>query len=396
MMEMGDVMNDNQDDGSKISTESKSDLAIGVISILPRIENPAQGGFEKLYSAIGLNTGNLMFTNAMYQNISGNIQQVDFSFNPAIVNEKYDVVIIPAANWLNEYAEWDFLTNTIDQLDVPVVVIGIGLQANTLNLSDVKVSESAQRFIKAVSKKSNLISTRGDFTTSWLQSIGIENVVTTGCPSLYMDMQVNGATPSSENIVLQSTRYGMSQKFLESDSMNRNIFNVAGKFNLDMIYQSEKEEMEFLLTGGGDQNEESASFKLLPSLYGFEDGARFAEYLRTKGHVFYDLDKWRDFIINCRGVIGTRLHGAILSLNSGVPAFLIGHDSRTAELINFAAIPSLDTSLLFKAESIAEIEKLFESCDVEKYRETRLNNFRIYRNFLLENKLGFKKGVEYV
>lgn len=366
---------------------------IGVISLKQNIEDPAETKFEYLYQSIGLNTGNFMFTNAVFRHIDGDLTRIGFAFDPVQINKDFDALVVPAANWINERTDWTWLVDLLEKVEIPIITIGIGLQAESMDMSRVRVNESSMRLIKLLSRKSKWISCRGDFTRDWLASIGVVNVITTGCPSIYMKLESkNSQYADGGSVVLQGTRYWVSSDFINGNNVNRNIYALAGKFNLPMIYQSEAEEIDYLVySKSGSDEHAKAKWSALAKLYGFEQEADMKRYLIEKGRVFFDVDQWSAYIKANVGVIGTRLHGAIVALNSGRPTRLIAHDSRTQEVADFAGVPSISESDLENLSKDHMIG-LLKDTDFTGYNKKRKINSEIYRNFLLECGLQPKPG----
>lgn len=364
-------------------------LRVGVVGIGRTIANPSERPFANLYAAFGQNTGNYMFTEAVYRQISGDLQHIGFEFDTDAVNRDFDAVVIPAANWLSANADWDFLTERVEKLEVPAVTIGIGLQASSEDLARVDVSASAVRLAKALGRKGSLVSSRGEFTSAWLRSIGVTNVVTTGCPSLYMRqagdrVAVSGA---GSGLVLQSTRYPLDPGFERRGDVNRNLFKLAGANGLDMVYQSEMEEIELLVYGERAGAIDKLPDGLLAEVYGVASDDAARSYIHEHGRVFLGLDEWSRYLTTKSGVLGTRLHGAIIALNSGTPAVLISHDSRTAELASFARIPSLSAADDLRDWSVERLQEVVADADTGAYYARRKANGDVYRDFLRRNGL---------
>lgn len=366
---------------------------LAVICIRPRLEHPSSIAFPHLYEAVGKNTGNLLFTNAMFRQFDGQVDAVGFGFDPEVINQTYDALLIPAANWLNAGANWQFLIDLLEKVEIPVITIGLGLQAATEDLDAVRVSDSAVALARLMSAKGAFISTRGTFTRDWLASIGISNVVATGCPSLYMRFQPDTLVPAHDMVVVQSTRYANSQKFIDTGGLNANLFDLAARLDAAMIFQSEMEEIDLLVYGAASDARTKASTALLPRLYGMQDMAQFEDWLARRGRVYFDVDEWATFVAGSAGVIGTRLHGTIMALNNGRPGVLIGHDSRTSELIRFAGIPTVAPETDFRAMKADEVQRILSEADVDGFRDRRRRNAVVYREFVQANGLGIKSGA---
>lgn len=361
---------------------------IGVVSISPAARDHRGLPFERFYESFGKNTGNYMFTQSMFRQFDADMEHIGFNYTIERVNKELDHIVIPAANWLNKTANWDFLTDNIKNTDVPISLIGIGLQAHTKSIAEVKVSESAFNFVRTLADRSPYISVRGDFTRDWLHSVGIKNVVTTGCPSLYMNLlNPRKNTTEGNGIVFQSTRYDLPRVFLDETSVNRELFALAAKLNTHIIYQSEVEEMRYLLYPEGEASAVGAETKILPDLYRLDGICTAREYVMNKGRVFFDIQRWSDFVAQSNGVIGTRLHGSIVALNSGVPAVLLPHDSRTAEVAEFAKIPMAEPSCVTTAIGEDDVMRILSQADTDSYYLARTRNAVVYKQFLSECKI---------
>lgn len=369
-------------------------MRVGVIGINRSWPNPEAIPFPSLYEGLGKNTGNLMFTEAIYSLIGGEITSIGFNFDPMFVNKNFDAVIIPAANWLNNYSDWDWLIERLSDLKIPVTIIGIGLQAETYDLESVKVNDSCRRLIEFFANQSSPISVRGYFTQEWLNSIGVDNVVATGCPSLYMNIFRSIEFAATGKLLFQGTRYGLTESFIGSNGINRRMFEFAVQFDCPMIFQSEPEEMELITSGVSSRSLDEEKQKLLLNLYGFGSVETLDAFMARNGKVFYDLKAWSQFVSEHKGLVGTRLHGAILALNSGRPAMLVPHDSRTAEVAKFAGIQALNGPTVRDCTTLEEVETLFAVNNLEKFRDTRSINQATFVSFLAD--CGFQPNSDHL
>lgn len=364
---------------------SVNKLKIGVISIPTAVRDQNRIGFKSLYQLIGMNTGNLMFTNAVFRQIVGDLTCLGFDLDPNKINTSCDIIVIPAANWFYEYANWDWLCDVLDKIEIPVVTIGVGVQALSNNIHEIKVSESSIRLSKIMSRKSSFIGVRGALTDRWLNSIGITNTVVIGCPSLYMrlsDQEVN----SSSGVLLQSSRYLISGDSFFSGNLNREIYKYSFLNDEDIVFQSEPEEMKYILDLRSDCLSEN-TWKQLCDLYGANTTSELQDYLKRRGRVFYNLEDWVSFVQLHELSIGTRLHSAILALNSSVPALLIPHDSRTREIAEFAKMPSYSGECNWADYNFGKVDLnwLMDQCN--SYKHHRHLNGLLYRDFLESNGL---------
>ena len=140
----------------------KTARRVGVASINPKLVAPAKHrrGFVGVYEQSGKNTGNLMFTVATYGQIAGDVRRIGYVSDPEVIQRDFDAVVIPCANWLNPNANWDSLADWLEKIEIPVVPIGLGLQAKRRDLDDVEVSASALRAGRERSRVSTLAAGR--------------------------------------------------------------------------------------------------------------------------------------------------------------------------------------------------------------------------------------------
>ena len=362
----------------------------GILSILPRIEARSVSSFDRLYQMVGQNTGNLLFTNAVWNQIAGPKERINFTFDPGKLNEQLQALVIPAANWLSPQVDFSHLADLVEQLTIPVVLIGLGAQDAGYS-GQIAVPEGTVRFVRAVAERSASISVRGDYTRQILELLDVRNVTVTGCPSLYHDFRRFSRPPQKLHVrfdrgLMHATRYTASYApFARTDSIQRSLFRFAYAHGMDILFQSEPEEMS-LLTGLAQPDSFDDRLKgLLLEIYGETDWEKLQTYLASHGRLFFDVSEWSNALDAYDYVLGTRLHGTIMALNSGVPAVLIHHDSRTREMAEFAAIPSVQASRM--ALGRKQIEVLLHTADWAGYYDRRSTNAARYREFLLANGL---------
>lgn len=365
---------------------------IGIVSI-PRSQKPSPGlSFDRLMAAAGNNTGNLLFTHAVWEHIHGPKVQVGFRFDPAKLNASLSALVFPAANWFGGHVDFSEFADLVERLDIPVILIGLGAQDSNSS-GAIPVPEGTVRFVKAVADRSRSISVRGNYTRDILLRNGIENVTVTGCPSLYQPLSpdaearlIETATGPAGNLLLHSTRYSAAyQPFIKTKSLNLDIFRYAFRSQCDLLYQSEPEEISLLVEASDKPELERSLRKNMLRLYSAGDWAKLEAYILAHGRVFFDVKKWSKAMTKYRRAFGTRLHATIMALNTGVPAILAHHDSRTLEMCEFADIPSIPAD--GASASPAEIEAGFAQADFRRFLETRRRNCQSYAAFLSDNGL---------
>lgn len=359
----------------------------GIVSIAPLQTAADHSSMKSLYAAIGYNAGNLLFTNAVFRQLEGEKTRLSYRFNPEQANESFDAVVIPAANWINAKMDLGYLATAIEGLKIPVVVIGIGAQGRDYG-TDITPTDGTQRFLKAVFDRSASVSVRGEFTQKVLEAMGYRNTRVTGCPSLYCDFRDFNATTREkfklQRCLLHATRfYAGDRVFVDADGPNQRLFRFAFRRRLNYLYQSEFEEMALVFGLETLETLAKRPLEFLKKIYRVEKPEKLMRYIRTHGRSYLDVDRWTDDVARYCFVYGTRLHGTIMALNSGVPATLLWHDSRTREIADFAAIPSLDAE---RADISAKgLKRAYETADLDRYYRRRAENSEAYAAFLKEN-----------
>lgn len=355
---------------------------------IARQANPAAAP-EALYAGIGMNTGNLLFTNAVWRQIAWTESGSGFILDPDRINAEFDAVVIPAANWLYERFDFGDLADRIEKVRVPVVLIGIGAQAGA-GMAIPVLPDGTLRLLRAVSERSALIGTRGDFSSHVLNEYGIRNHKPVGCPSLYLAHEKRPVVEKRalRRVMVGGTRYGLPRREpTPEESLHRSLYAAAAKEDFDINFQSERPEIDLLVQWSlGTEIDAERLPPSLVSYYGFDDRERLKRFLERHGRVYLDVDRWIGDMPAYDLYVGSRIHGAIAALLAGTPALLVAHDSRTAELGAFAAIPQVEQR---QHESIDAgwINAMYSRLDFGPFERQMDINFRSYVEFLNANGL---------
>lgn len=349
--------------------------------------------FDGFYQRIGCNSGNLLFSVAVWEKLAGEKTRVNFVFDPDKLNAEYDALIMPAANWVSPRVDFTDLANRVEKLKIPVIIVGLGAQ-NENYKDKFTIPSGTERFLKAISERCQAMSLRGPYTQDVLNELGISNTIVTGCPSLYHEFRPFERPVKKEinleKILLHSTRYEATyMPFIEGSSANLKLFQLAHSKKIDLLYQSEPEEIAEFQKYIRLSEQSKAKQIYLCKTYATMSLKSIENFIEEHGKFFVNLDQWSGAMIDYDFVIGTRLHGTIMALNSGTPGMLLYHDSRTRELAEFSAIPSMDAE---KTDlSMNGLKEAYENADFDAYYEKRDENYAIYTEFLKTNSVDFVK-----
>ncbi len=350
---------------------------------------------KKLLHRVGLNTGNIFFTRALYRSVSHNELKCGYSFDPAAVEEFHDGIIIPAANWLSPRTDFSDLADLIEKTNLPCVIVGIGAQSDKPQTIP-KIKEGTLRLVRIASERSSYISTRGYYTCEVLEKYGIKNSIATGCPSFLYNVTKPCHVYRNDNRTLKriavNTSRGLPNEKIfnsnrETDKLSLLFSRLAFQQQLDIILQAEIPDICYAM----GRDDEVAHFKVpkeyLRLVYGLEAGSekKLVLYLRQKGHAFFDIEQWLKFLEEIDFVIGTRLHGIIAMLLAGKPAVLVTHDTRTAEVAKLMSIPSISGSDF--DGSIDQIQTIFQEIDLSAFNKTAIQIYYGFIDFFEKNSI---------
>ncbi|RIZ55039.1 polysaccharide pyruvyl transferase family protein [Vibrio sp. PID23_8] len=359
---------------------------VGIVGIDLK-QLPSLSGKQAL-DASGNNFGNMLFTNAAYQQLAG-ARHIGFNWEPRKVKDEYSSIFIPAANWINKNQDWGWLAELIEKTDLPCVVVGLGSQVD--NISDVKsIPEGTKKLLAVISERSSGVGVRGDFTAEVINHCGIKNVEVLGCPSIF----TFGCAPKLRDITPgEMTRIGVGPTRYVLNATNdsnrfdkqRQLYQFAIREASSIYYQSEQYEIKEL--SREQQNE--TQHQLAQSYYGINNRQTLRNALLEKGKYHTSLSSWLADVKKDDLYIGTRIHGAIAATLAGTPPILITHDNRTKELAETMAVPNIGIEE-FNVARLYDVESLINEMDFKKYLRRTEMNFKKLKQFYSANSLKTK------
>lgn len=290
----------------------------------------------------GDNLGNLLFTYAVERQLSASTATVlaeptrGRGLDPHWLQEHVDHLVIPLANAFR----WSFrdlldrLSGLIEQIDLPVTVIGVGAQAaadGTWNpTTRAQTDASVRRFVTAVLERGPSIGVRGEFTRDYLLGLGFppDAVEIIGCPSMFLRGGGLALRPVPELTAESRVALNLSPYVAAMGPVIQH--NLARYPRLDYVAQ-DVHTLGLLL--GEEYGGKRADDPLLPT---------HADHpLIAQGRAWMALNSptWLAGLAGYDFSLGTRIHGNIAALLAGTPAFVLAHDSRTLELARYHEIP---------------------------------------------------------
>lgn len=340
-----------------------------------------------LENLMGGNSGNWLYQYSLFRTLmvdssvkidifNANKQTVDDSFIKS-VNESYDCFVIPLANAFKKSfgKELRTLTRMVKKLKIPCIVIGIGIQMKLGKdfCAAYEDKEAAKNFVKAVLDKSSVIGVRGEATAVFLKYLGFkeeQDFTVIGCPSMYL--------------------YGSTLPEVKSFSYSDD--------SLYLYHSKVEHENEKVIALMSNAVKEHPNYLYAPQRLGdmiksyFGTDYRFAEsntsnrfFENSRTVCFTSPYQWTDYLSkNVAFSFGTRFHGSVAAILSGVPAFIVATDQRVAEL---ASYHNIAYTTIKETDRLSTIRSLTEDVDFNLIHQGHDIRFNHFVDFLEKNGL---------
>jgi hypothetical protein len=337
---------------------------------------------------IGNNTGNLVFSQAVYRLLSTGGTDLETSglarSHPRVINSRFDHVVIPLANAFRaSYLDTlDALSNLIEQLTIPVTVLGVGSQAslNGVYKAADRVKPATTRFVRAVLNRSPSIGVRGERTRDYLKSLGFgdEHIKVIGCPSMFMygpDLHVEKKVESltiDSPIALNVSPY--------VPQMGPISLYAAERFPRLVYMGQNMQTLELMLYGSYPKGKKMTALAASGAPITLDHPLIRSDRVRF----FLDPKTWFEHLSQYDFSFGTRIHGNIAALLSGTPALLLAHDSRTLELAEYHEIPHRTITSI---EADADAVSLYAESDWDALNKAHPDRWDTFAAFLEEHRL---------
>ena len=340
-------------------------------------------------SLVPLNTkniGNLMFRYAVSRDI-GNFTPIDTQMDPAEVREKVDVVVYPMANNINPSFNMGPTARFIEQCKLPIMVIGLGAQAELGKTIEKQLPDGSVRFMSVIGEYCTEISVRGEFTASVIEGYGVKNTVVTGCPSNFINPNP-ALGVALDNEVQRVLKNGTTKTAIYSQLGGKNFDepNIESEVRLYDLVKNDRYHYVHTFPAelidysrGAAQVRPQWKNNLRKKLDPETDSFEFEKHFRQSSTTFTSVEAWMEFSRSLDFSVGKRVHGCLNTIQSGTASALIVHDERTKELANTIGLPTLSLANVDESSSVDQmIEKVM--FNGKKYDQTRHELFSRYKN----------------
>jgi hypothetical protein len=255
-----------------------------------------------------------------------------------------DFILLRGSNYIHEQMDWGHFLSWIEALDLPVLVIGVGAQAERERA--IVLPTENRRVWQAIADRAPSIGVRGAFSAETLHRNGIHNIEIVGCPSLFRGLDRNlklRHAPDGPRRVTFSLRrevgstYALDPAAFQA-TQKRIIAKLALVSDLYLSCHGEPEEKAFFFRAPRHMDRARAD---LVAQGWFDE---------VTGRVLQDLYERRLFYVGAPGdydvyapqfdaALGYRVHAVLPAVAVGVPGVLFSYDTRSRELAETFDLP---------------------------------------------------------
>ncbi|MBM6583360.1 polysaccharide pyruvyl transferase family protein [Microvirga sp. BT689] len=346
---------------------------------------------ERRFRRSGLNTGNNIFWYAVDAHIASPKTFLRWNADPKQINQGSDCLVIVAANWISEAIDLTIIANMLENVTVPIIVIGLGI--GVLDLADeIILKPGTQRFITLLRDKDAHVCVRGTATAKWLAKQQIKHIHIAGCPSNFINPKLNLGRIIADKFLRQINDVVLSVEASPLHAKgNRKLFALAKDYNWLGIAQDPLNVLEVIHgnvnADGGLEGMKAAALPLPP------DGTDAKTWIIQHYRAFYDAETWMDELQRYDLQIGTKLHGSMACFQAEVPSLFVPHDLRTLEMTAAMCLPVVTPFQVLAANSLRELIDLAEF-DGQVYDTNRQQLARTYSGVLANHGLQISNSLQ--
>ncbi|BCN31787.1 polysaccharide pyruvyl transferase family protein [Anaeromicropila herbilytica] len=336
-----------------------------------------------LNNSIGGNVGNLIYAYSLYRNLTTEdtvIEADHYIVDPSKaneINENYDAYIIPLADAFREdfVTELRNYTKLIEQLTIPVFVIGVGLRASI----EPKLEEGfpfdddVKKFVTVVLHHSGIIGVRGQITADYLSRLGFKegrDHMVIGCPSMYT---FGSELKIRETSITRDSKVSINNSKLSPKNVLTFIKRSTEEFPDHYFIPQWLKEMKLTYLGISNAGKPTPNYPYT-----------ITDKLYQEGRVlyFYNAPTWINFLKTVDLSFGARFHGNIAATIAGTPSIIIPKDARMRELAEFHKLTYIFSNDITDQTNIWNV---IEKADFQSPCKVQAQNFMTFLEFLNRN-----------
>jgi hypothetical protein len=300
------------------------------------------------------------------------------------IDAEFDIIFVRGANTLADDAYAGILLRFLRQTRLPIVTMGIGVQAPSLDR--MPRSPDARDLAVLLGERSRWVGVRGEVTAGFFESVGVQNVWLIGCPSILRHNSPNlrirkPGWDELKTFGFSLTRYYSAlyqrDKRLFLEIQSRLIKELDGLGRLGIICQVEREEKAFAFR---NHDEMVRAGQVLRKDLWFDTEM---EKIYASRSIFFGAQPAAyDMHLRMFDVVfGSRLHSNAMAIACGVPGITISFDLRVEEIYKFWHLPVFTVE---RARTMTARE-LYEQSDFDRFNSRARGLYHNFRCYLAEN-----------
>ncbi len=296
------------------------------------------------------------------------------------INKEYDICVFTCANLLRNGLSADAEAAVLAQLNMPVVMLGIGIQ----NRPDIETADGlpsgTKKLLEVLKGREHYFLTRGENAAGYLRDQGFSFVKPVGCPSLYF--RPDNMRKSIRRLADVKVGEGPTvfTGYMGAELETIGDMNALGSDDGRSAYVVQDELLHFDMHVEDDANGrayDSTTGEIVGPLT-YKASGELKKNITV--HAFLDTNQWRAWCSRMDFSFGRRFHGNIISMQAGVPSLMVAVDDRMREMLNFSGLPKIDANDLNVANDrrafVSDHLRALNIPDVVEKYSAREHNFR--------------------
>ncbi len=245
---------------------------------------------------------------------------------------------------------------TLERLKIPLIPLGIG--GSSVLGQKIQMDARGQRIVRSLHERCTTASVRDPQAYEFVRSLGVSNVELTGCPVLFHG--------------LREPRFGARD----------GVTTLALRARLLHVSEDHNAVAEALLAS---LCEETRPTLVLQSPYDLPQAERLAARygLEQLCDPAWQAESLVQSLPHVRQSLGLRLHWNMLCLSHGIPAVLLGTDTRTQSFCELVGLPFHSLGKATSAEVLESLANFEPARFVQRWRLLR----RCMQRVLIQNGL---------